>query len=132
MFLATEAISTITALDFLFAAFQAAALLFVLFWIKLVLDRRRLAEDNEEVRRLQDQRWPQHSLQSLYRPRVGIVRNSRSLRCGPAGRDSRGRECEVRERLDKITEERTARDWHSGTHSAFADPMPPLSSTDVS
>ncbi len=46
MFLATEAIRTFTLAEFLFALFQAAALVATLIWVKLALYRRRMAEEN--------------------------------------------------------------------------------------
>ena len=67
MYLATVATRTFTLPEFLFAAFRAVAIVFVMIWVKLVLYRRRVGEDDDEASRLQNEREADHARERFRR-----------------------------------------------------------------
>lgn len=86
MYLATEATRTFTWPEVLLAAFEALALVAAMIWVKVVLYRRRIAEDREEARR---HRKPHGAFQAMKRRAVILPspRPSRFSADGLAARD---------------------------------------------
>ena len=74
MFLETDINRTLSALSFLLAALMGVAPIVVTLWVKLVLYRRRTAEDNEEALRLENEREADHARERLRRRYLEMVR----------------------------------------------------------
>ena len=119
MFLASEATRTFTAVEFLFALFQAVALVGVMLWIKLVLYRQSLKETNEAASRSQQMSKPNEGME---RP---VLRNARTTSHVPlprpltVQRSLRNRERRLRKRLHQATAkiERRVFARPAGSHS---------------
>ena len=67
MFLEIEATRALTSLEFLLAVLVGVAPIGVTLWVKLVLYRRRMAEEKEEASRLQNEREADHAKERLRR-----------------------------------------------------------------
>ena len=74
MFLETEITKTLTALEFLLAMLIGMAPIVVTLWVKLVLYRRRMAEDNDEASRLQNEREATQARERLQGRYADMVR----------------------------------------------------------
>ena len=107
MFLEIEATRALTSLEFLLAALVGVAPIGVTLWVKLVLYRRRMAEEKEEASRLQNEREADHAKERLrrrheawsarFRRTSGPARPTpitRPLRFAAAHWASRNRQCE--------------------------------------
>jgi hypothetical protein len=100
MYLAPEAPKTFAAAEFLFALFQAIAVVAVVIWIKLVLYRRRSREDSEETRRLHQRRG---RMNRLARSSANITPSDRLPQSSPSARQTAGnRQRRLRVRLKKV------------------------------
>lgn len=82
MYLATEATTTFTVPEFLFAAAQAAAFMFVLLWAKLAHDRRGMKAEPTGTAAHSGSRKPQQRSERWRRRRVGMTPSSRPLPSG--------------------------------------------------
>jgi len=98
MFVAAEAIRTFSALELLLAAFQAAAVVGVTLWVKVVLHRRRVMENNE-ARRLAKHRGVDQATESL-RYSLADIANTRPLFFAAAHQPLRNPARKVRKRLN--------------------------------
>lgn len=98
MFLAAEVTRTFTATEFLFALFQALAFAGTMIWVKVVLYRRRMRED--EANRLQRQREIQQAGGRWHFRPTAMAPSIRSSRFAAASRTLRKRERKLRKRLN--------------------------------
>jgi len=105
MFLATEATRTFTALEFLLAVLFGLAPVAVTLLVKLVLYRRRIAEDNEEAIRSRRQREIHQAMERLRRRHASMASSTCPLGFAAANRASRDREREKRKRFNGATAE---------------------------
>jgi hypothetical protein len=99
MLLVTEATRTFTALEFLFAALQAVAFVFVLLWVKLTRYRRRMKEEKTRAIRLRARRAPHERSERWRRRRVGLVPRTPALHFDTRHQPLRERDSEFRPSL---------------------------------
>lgn len=101
MFLATEVTRTFSLTEFLLALFQAVAFVGTMIWVKVVLYRRRMRED--EAHRLQRQRALDHAVARLHSKHVGISPSRPRSASAAASRALRNRERTLRSRLNRAS-----------------------------
>lgn len=101
MFLATEVTRTFSLTEFLLALFQAVAFVGTMIWVKVVLYRRRMRED--EAHRLQRQRELDHAVARLRSKHAGITPSHPRPASAAASRTLRKRERKLRSRLNRAS-----------------------------
>lgn len=101
MFLATEVTRTFSLTEFLLALFQAVAFVGTMIWVKVVLYRRRMRED--EAHQLQRQRELDHAVAHLHSRHVGISPSRPRSASAAARRTLRNRERKLRSRLNRAS-----------------------------
>lgn len=101
MFLAAEATRTFTGPEFLLALFQAVAFVVMIIWVKLVLYRRRIAED-KEANRHRRQRETHHARVLSHPAMRGMAESTGPPRSAVSRRALRKRERKMRKRLNRV------------------------------
>jgi len=101
MFLATEVTRTSSLTAFLVALFEAVAFVGTMIWVKVVLYRRRMRED--EAHRLQRQRELDHAVAPLHSKHAGFTPSNPPPASAAADRTLRNRERKLRKRLNRTS-----------------------------
>jgi len=101
MFLATEVIRTFSVTEFLLALFQAVAFVGTMIWVKVVLYRRRMRED--EAHRIQRNREFDDAVVRLHSKPAGLTPNYPRPSSAAASRTRRNRARKLRKRLSRAS-----------------------------
>ena len=101
MFPATEVTRTFSVTEFLLALFQAVAFVGTMIWVKVVLYRRRMRED--EAHRIQRKRELDKAVMRLHFRHAALTPSHPRPASAAASRTLRNRECKLRKRLSRAS-----------------------------